>query len=229
MSAHDTLPRHTLPLDTTQAMAKTDERLDTVMEEALDADFEKVMETVQERRGRCVGESFPIFSDEEAGEDIDADEPQFVSRLTPLEQLGRGTSAGSGSSDQPQIREGWLTAKLREISEAKGKLVRLDDAYNQKRRELNRLLEDFEHLADVKRALTERVRDLTDQVTIARRLRHISAELCGDDEQGNEERRVPRPPATPPPERLREAAIIAAGRAAAARIGGVVREGERPQ
>ena len=95
--------------------------------------------------------------------------------------------------------------------------MRLDDAYNQKRRELNRLLEDFEHLAEVKRTLTERVRDLTDQVTIARRLRHISAELCGDDEHGADDRKVPKPPATPPPERLREAALLAAGRTVAAR------------
>ena len=68
-------------------MAKTDERLDTVMEEALDKDFENVMETTRARHGQCEGESFPIFSDGEAGEDIDADEPQFTSRLTPLEQV----------------------------------------------------------------------------------------------------------------------------------------------
>ena len=76
-------------------MARTEERLDAVMEEALDAEFEEIMETAQERRGRCVGESFPIFSDEEGGEDFDAEGPQFISRLTPLEQVGRGTSAGT--------------------------------------------------------------------------------------------------------------------------------------
>ena len=70
---------HPLPLGVTEAMAKSDERLDTVMEEALDADFEKVMGAGKDRRERCVGESFPIFSDAEAEEDNDADEPQFVS------------------------------------------------------------------------------------------------------------------------------------------------------
>ena len=65
-----------------------------------------------------------------------------------LLELGGGASSGSGAVEQPRIREGWLTAKMKEIAEAKSKRVRLDDAYNQKRRALNRLLEDFEHLVD---------------------------------------------------------------------------------
>ena len=202
-------------------MAKTSEKLDTVMEEVMDKDFETVAEPARARHGQCEGEAFPIFSDGEAEDDVDADDGRFVSRLTPLEQLERGDGDGNGEIDQPQIREGWLAAKLQEIAVAKGKLVRLDDAYNEKRRDLNRLLEDFEHLAEVKRQLTERVRDLTDQVTIARRLRHISLELCGGDEQGTHGRRVPRPPTMPPPRRLREAAMLTASREAdAGRLAG---------
>ena len=202
------------------------------MEEALEADFEKIAGAEGAHRERCAGEQFPIFSDEEANDDNDEGvlpaEPRFVSRLAPLAEANRGAGAGSGPIEQPQVREGWLSAKLREIAEAKGKLVRLDDAYNQKRRELNRLLEDFEHLAEVKRTLTERVRDLTDQVTIARRLRHISAELCGDDEHGADDRKVPKPPSTPPPDRLREAALLAAGGTAVARGMSGASDGDQP-
>jgi len=196
-------------------MAGLKEPMDTVREETLDVDFERTDGTGSDRRERCVGEPFEMFSDAEAGEEEAGEGPRFVSRLVPLEELDGGASSGSGAVEQPRIREGWLTAKMKEIAEAKSKLVRLDDAYNQKRRALNRQLEDFEHLAEVKRALTVKVRDLTDQVTIARRLRHISAELCGGGDLENDDRKVPKPPATPPPERLREAALIAAGRNAA--------------
>lgn len=213
-------------------MAGSSERLEAVVEETLEADFEKIAGVGNDGRERCVGEPFPIFSDAEADDDDGEGalpvEPPFVSRLVPLEEVSRGAGTRSGSIEQPQVREGWLSAKLREIAEAKGKLVRLDDAYNLKRRELNRLLEDFEHLAEVKRTLTERVRDLTDQVTIARRLRHISAELCGDDEHGVDDRKVPKPPSTPPPERLRETALLAAGRTAVARGKGVAGDGNQP-
>ena len=208
-------------------MARLNEPMDTVREETLDVDFERTEGTGSDRRERCVGEPFEMFSDAEAGEEEAGEEPRFVSRLVPLEELDGGASSGSGAGEQPRIREGWLTAKMKEIAEAKSKLVRLDDAYNQKRRALNRLLEDFEHLAGVKRMLTEKVRDLTDQVTIARRLRHISAELCGGDDHENDDRKVPKPPATPPPERLREAALIAAGRNAAIWNAGGAREDEQ--
>ena len=96
---------HPCPLDVTAAMARSDERLETVMEEALEADFEKIAGTGNDRRERCVGEPFPIFSDAEAEDDNDEgvfpDEPQFVSRLVPLEELGRGASSGSGTAEQP--------------------------------------------------------------------------------------------------------------------------------
>ena len=101
------------------------------MEEALEADFEKIAGVGNDGRERCVGEPFPIFSDAEADDDDDEGalpvEPPFVSRLVPLEEVSRGAGTRSGSIEQPQVREGWLSAKLREIAEAKGKLVRLDD------------------------------------------------------------------------------------------------------
>ena len=205
-----------------EAMARSNEQVEAVMQvEALDADFERTTEKDDDRRERCAGEPFEIFSDAEAVEEGEMAELRLVSRLVPLEEMDGGASTGSGIGEQPRIREGWLNAKMAEIAEVKSKLVRLDDAYNRKRRELNRQLEDFEHLADVKRALTAKVRDLTDQVTIARRLRHISAELCGGDDQGNDDRKVPKPPATPPPEKLRKAALLATERTAA-----IWREGE---
>ena len=220
------------PWDNTGAMAGSSERLETVVEEALEVDFEKIAGAEGAHRERCAGEQFPIFSDGEAdddnGEGAFPAEPRFVSRPTPLMEANRGAGADSGPIEQPQVREGWLSAKLREIAEAKSKLVRLDDAYNQKRRELNRLLEDFEHLAEVKRTLTDRVRDLTDQVTIARRLRHISAELCGDDEHGAGGKKVPKPPTTPPPDSLREAALRAGGRTVVARGMGGADDGDQP-
>ena len=78
----------------------------------MEKDFENVAEPARARHGQCEGEAFPIFSDGEAEDDVDADEGRFVSRLAPLEQFERGDGEGNGEIDQPQVREGWLATKL---------------------------------------------------------------------------------------------------------------------
>ena len=104
------------------------------------------------------------------------------------------------------------------MATATRKLEKLDAAYVKKRIELTRILDDFQHLADVKSQLTARVGELTEQIQLARRLQGISEELLPSGNQGGQRKLVPKLPSTPPPERLWAAA--AAGAAAGARSSG---------
>ena len=80
------------------------------------------------------------------------------------------------------------------MATAKRKLEKLDVAYVKKRIELTRILDDFQHLAEVKTQLTARVGELTEQIQQAKRLQGISEELFPGSSQGGKRRLVPKPP-----------------------------------
>ena len=56
---------------------------------------------------RCVGEPFPMFSDEE-NEDEEPDESRLCSRMTPLSDVDYKLSDQSGQMDGPRVKESWL-------------------------------------------------------------------------------------------------------------------------
>ena len=180
--------------------------------------FDGKTETFKEESGspRCVGEPFPMFSDEE-NEDEELGEGRLCSRMTPLSDVDYKLSDQSGQMDGPRVKEIWLAEKQEEVATAKRKLEKLDVAYVKKRIELTRILDDFQHLAEVKTQLTARVGELTEQIQQAKRLHGIIEELFRGNSQGGKQRLVPKPP-SPQPESLW--AAVAAGAAAAARNSG---------
>ena len=93
-SNHSYLPDEAPPrLDITDAMARLNEQMDAVMEETLEAEFERTEGKGCDRRERCVGEPFEIFSDAEAGEE------EGVIRGTAI-RVAAGPARGVGRGRQ---------------------------------------------------------------------------------------------------------------------------------